>query len=101
MWISENQQVWYKFGSVTVTSTLVFMHTHENSASPSVNLQEYGQLRFSHNLWRKPVPLKSLFHSAEGSDLASTPSPPHRLVWPLHLCADHQVVTETQRYGEW
>lgn len=77
------------------------MRTHENSASPSVNLQEYGQLRLSHDLWRKPVPLKSLFHSAEGSDLASTLSPPHRLVWPLRLRADHQVVTETQRYGEW
>lgn len=76
------------------------MHKHENSASPSVNLQEDGQLGLSRTLWRKPVPLKSLFHSAEGSDLASTLSPPRRLVWPLHLCADHQVVTETRHYGE-
>lgn len=44
--------------------------------------------------------LASLFHSAEGSDLARTPLPPYKLVWPLHLCADHLMVTETQHYGE-
>lgn len=72
---------------------VVFVHNHENSASPLVNLEKAKMI---HDLWA----LRSLFHSAEGSDLASTIPPPCKPVWLLHLCADHQVVTETQHHGE-